>query len=181
MMAKGIPDDLIVIASYSNAAEAEIARAVLEGEGLQSCLADEGLVTNFWLLGNAVGYVKLLVAAGDGERARAILRDADQSRPNDAEDTARSGGAPEDANEIDAVAMVDDEARRAWRAAVLGMLFCPPLLNVYSVYLLLKLSSSEQGMTGRGRRAAVGAALVNLLVFLFIAAAFVAIESSFRL
>lgn len=181
MIAQRIPDDLIVIASYSNAAEAEIARAVLERERLQSCLADEGIVTNFWLLGNAVGYVKLLVAASDGERARAILRDADQSRPEDAEDAARSGGANGDENEIDAIAMVDDEARRAWRAAVLGVLFCPPLLKVYSVYFLLKLSSSEQGMTDRGRRAAVGATLVNLLVFLFLAAAFVATKSSFRL
>jgi hypothetical protein len=158
-------NDLVTIASYPNSAEAEGARLALDAEGIKSCLAGEVLVTNVWLLGNAVGYVKLQVAANDAERAQALLGMTSGEWPSDAEEEA-SAGAEEEA-EPPITADGDEEARRAWRAAIFGVLFCPPLLNLYSVYVLIHLGGSERqlSLSPRGRRHVLYALVVDAIVF----------------
>ncbi|HET6881015.1 MAG TPA: hypothetical protein VFI31_12715 [Pirellulales bacterium] len=137
-----MPNDLVTIASFPNAAEAEVARLALDAEGIKSCLADEGLVTNVWLLGNAVGYVKLQVAVSDAERAQVLLGTSTGEWPSDAEEEAFAGDEEETESPITAAG--DEEARRAWRAAIFGVLFCPPLLNLYSVYVLIPLEAPSR-------------------------------------
>lgn len=66
-------DDLVPIATFVTPAQAAAARCALEAQGIVSFLKDDHLVGMNWLLGNAVGYVKLVVAAADAERARAML------------------------------------------------------------------------------------------------------------
>ncbi len=55
---------------------------------------------------------------------------------------------PEDVDEID-TSVGDDIALRAWRAAALGLVFCPPALQFYSAYLLLSLAFSGLPLSRR--------------------------------
>lgn len=64
--------DLIPVASFVTAAQAAAAKVALEAEGISCFLKDTNVVSMD--LGNAVGYVKLLVAADDAERANELLR-----------------------------------------------------------------------------------------------------------
>jgi hypothetical protein len=85
-------DDLATVGSYQFLAEAEAARSHLEAEGIPAFLADAEVVNMDWLLGNAVGYIKLQVPRGRADAARAVLDAARQSRaervPDDPEDNA---------------------------------------------------------------------------------------------
>jgi hypothetical protein len=123
-----MPGELVTIASYPNAAEAEIARAALESEGIKGYTTDDEVVGAVWLLGNAVGYVKLLVAADDTQRAQAVLRAAGTQSQGDS--LAEASSEAEEDGPADTTNLGDDEARRAWRAAVFGLVFFPPLLIV---------------------------------------------------
>jgi hypothetical protein len=83
-------DDLVTLATYRLAGKAEVARWVLEQEGIRAFVADANLVTNDWFLGNAIGYIKLQVASSQAEAAMAILRAKprllDEAAPAETED-----------------------------------------------------------------------------------------------
>jgi hypothetical protein len=66
-------DELVPIATFVTPAQAAAARCALEAQGIASFLKDDNLVGMNWLLGNAVGYVKLLVSEPDVQRARELL------------------------------------------------------------------------------------------------------------
>lgn len=65
--------DLVVVAQYSFAHEARIAKASLEAAGIEAYIRDENLVQMNWLYSNAVGGVKLQVAPEDVPDALKIL------------------------------------------------------------------------------------------------------------
>lgn len=64
-----MPGDLRVVASFATPVEADVLRMRLEAEGIRSVLADESTVGMNWVLGNAVGGVKVLVIESDLEAA----------------------------------------------------------------------------------------------------------------
>lgn len=66
-------DELITIASYEFVAEAEIAQMVLRENGVDAFLRDQSIIAMDWLLGNAIGYVKLQVPESQAERAVELL------------------------------------------------------------------------------------------------------------
>jgi hypothetical protein len=66
---------LVNVGSFVTVSDAEFALMLLEGEGIQAFLADASIVAMDWLLGNAIGWVKVQVEAADAERAKAILDD----------------------------------------------------------------------------------------------------------
>lgn len=68
-----MPDELLPVATFVRPSEAAAAKTALEAEGILCFFKDENIISMDWLLGNAVGYVKLLVPAADVERARALL------------------------------------------------------------------------------------------------------------
>jgi membrane protease YdiL (CAAX protease family)/predicted RNA-binding Zn-ribbon protein involved in translation (DUF1610 family) len=77
-------EQLVTIATFDLAAQAETPRLLLEQEGIRAFLADDNLVRAIWFLANAVGGTKLQVATADAERARKILEHyqvAKQSSP----------------------------------------------------------------------------------------------------
>lgn len=65
-------NELVPVASFVTAAQAAAAKVALEAEGIDCFLKDENVVSMD--LGNAVGYVKLLVSADDAQRADELLR-----------------------------------------------------------------------------------------------------------
>ncbi|NLW96241.1 MAG: DUF2007 domain-containing protein [Xanthomonadaceae bacterium] len=81
----------IVVASYTDPVQAQIARGLLQAEGIEAHLGDEHLALANWEWRLAIGGAKLRVAAADAPRARKILQalDAgeyaidDEARPAD--------------------------------------------------------------------------------------------------
>jgi hypothetical protein len=68
-----VADDLVTVATFRFVHEAELAKLHLGTESIQSFIMDAETVTMDWLLGNAIGNIKLQVAAADADRAEAIL------------------------------------------------------------------------------------------------------------
>ncbi len=70
----------VTIAQYPFRTAAEAARLRLLSEGIPAFLSDAETVDMNWLLGNALGWIKLQVPSADAERAAAILRTVEQRR-----------------------------------------------------------------------------------------------------
>ena len=69
-----------VIGNFLHRVDADIARGALEAEGIEATVAADdaaGTRPHLWMSG-----VKLWVRAEDAERAKAILREAEQSTPD---------------------------------------------------------------------------------------------------
>jgi hypothetical protein len=66
----------LVVATFTLPTEAEMARELLESNGIDALVRDAGLVGVHPWLSNAVGGVKLVVSSDDAELAREILEDA---------------------------------------------------------------------------------------------------------
>lgn len=66
---------LITIARYTYPYEAQIARALLDSEGIDAFIADEQTINMQWLYSDALGGVRLQVAQEDVMRAQRILQD----------------------------------------------------------------------------------------------------------
>lgn len=65
--------DWVTIARYDFPYEAQIGRARLQAEGIQTFIADEYTINMQWLYANALGGVKLQVKARDASWAAEIL------------------------------------------------------------------------------------------------------------
>lgn len=74
--------------------------------------------------------------AANPYRSPLTPHDAQQKPPTSAEAIDTSEG--------------DEMAYRAWRAAALGVFFCPPLFHFYSGYLLLALAFSDRPLSRKG-------------------------------
>jgi hypothetical protein len=87
-------------------------------------------------------------------------------------DTDREVGAfdmaPDDP--ADTVASIqcnpDALAARAWRASFLGMIVLPPLLNLYSIWLLIRLAGLHDEPSPAGLRRVYGAIIINGFVLI---------------
>jgi hypothetical protein len=66
-------DDLVTVQTFPTLPAAEAARLHLEAAGIQVFLADAETVNMDWLLGNAIGYIKLQVHRSQAEAAREAL------------------------------------------------------------------------------------------------------------
>jgi hypothetical protein len=138
-----------------------MARELLESNGIEARLRDEAIVGIHPWLSNAVGGVKLVVPSREAERARAILGDTNRSRPSPVED---ADPAPERRSEADVL------AARALNAAGIGLLMFPPVLQLWSAWLLLRVSTSSAPLGQSGRKHALTALAIDLLVFGAVAA-----------
>jgi hypothetical protein len=65
--------DLVVIRSYWNLMEAELARGLLDSAGIEAFLFDDNMVRLDWFNANALGGVKLRVDASNVEAANRVL------------------------------------------------------------------------------------------------------------
>lgn len=66
---------LVTIARYTYPYEAQIARALLDSEGIDAFIADEQTINMQWLYSDALGGVRLQVAAEDAEWAVRVLNE----------------------------------------------------------------------------------------------------------
>ena len=68
-----VDDDLVVVARFPLAFEAQIAQARLEASGIPAFLENANVVNADWLLSNAVGGVALLVPNSMALEAATVL------------------------------------------------------------------------------------------------------------
>ena len=73
-------DEPVTVAHYPFRTAAEAARLRLEAEDIPAFLSDAEVMDMNWLLGNALGWIKLQVPAADAERAAEILRPVEERR-----------------------------------------------------------------------------------------------------
>ncbi|MCP4189726.1 MAG: hypothetical protein GY768_03770 [Planctomycetaceae bacterium] len=57
----------------------------------------------------------------------------------------------------------DEMVMRAWRAAIMGLFICPPLLNIYSMCLLVRVGWGAAKTSPKASRRFYAAMVVNLL------------------
>jgi hypothetical protein len=67
-------DDLETIATFNQGMEAELAKASLEREGIQSFVADQCFATFYGSV--QAGGIKLMVRSSEAQRARTVLEAA---------------------------------------------------------------------------------------------------------
>jgi ribosomal protein L37AE/L43A len=72
--------ELQTIAAYQYVAEAELLQSKLEAEGIDAYLENGNLIAMDWLMSNAVGGVKVQVAAKDVAAAQRIVAEVESSR-----------------------------------------------------------------------------------------------------
>ena len=95
--------NLVTVATFDKPAKARLAQNALEAAGIKAAVTDETVVAMDWLLGAAVGWVKVQVMEEDAERAVAVLEEAlgAGTDPVDPEALAAEAeaAAPEDGSE----------------------------------------------------------------------------------
>jgi hypothetical protein len=173
------PHELVTVAMFGSVGEAEVARMTLEADGVKCYLADAETVNMMWFASNAVGGVKLQVAAEDAPRAQRLLA---QHRPRDRgrnvddyglEKPQRGSPDTGEADEADdepvqAGVSADVLVSRAWRAAIIGLVLCPPVLHIWSLCLLAQAVTQQAPVSEQYRGKMTGAAVIDVAALLLI-------------
>jgi hypothetical protein len=64
---------MVVVSAFTSVHEAHLAQSVLQAAGIEATVADEHLVSMYWLYSNAIGGVKVLVPEAQAQDARDVL------------------------------------------------------------------------------------------------------------
>lgn len=139
--------ELVTVATFANAIEAELAQQLLEAEDIIAFVKDAAIVNIAWHFTVAVGWVKLQVLPQDTETALSILADAKQEAQIITElsteaSTTEYSNLMEEEERLPTLSWTDLTIDSAFRAAVLSLIFLP--LQLYSLWLLLRLLVSGQ-------------------------------------
>jgi hypothetical protein len=155
-----------------NTAEAMLTVNRLQDAGIESFVADDNIVSTDFLLGGAIGWIKVQVREADIDRALELL--ATREAPINADDVPwdqpsegeleEEEGTPEENREV---AIADRNApeepeipqtegerivERAYRIAMMGMLLFPPLPHFYSFALLMRIAFGREQLPERANR-----------------------------
>jgi hypothetical protein len=170
-----VETEAVTIARFVDPVAASLAKNCLEDAGIKAFLADNRTVSVFWQLSNLLGGIKLQVAEPNAARAVTVLeeqhhrpaeedaelvQEAIATKPvlGDGDDDLAPEDGHEDEPELEPTGRESD-AERAFRGAVYGLLFAP--LQFYASFLLMVILCSSEALTGRARRRAYVAAVIN--------------------
>jgi hypothetical protein len=145
----------VEVAAFRGLDEAEVARGMLESEGIETHLSNEHLVAANWTLSQATGGVKLVVAAEHASRARQVLSTLEDRAIED--DGAQTPEA-------------DLLIERAWKAALIGFVALPPLLHLWAFWLLRRAYALGGPGDARARRLVTRVVIVSGCAIAFYAA-----------
>jgi hypothetical protein len=168
-----MPRELVTVASFANGFEANLAKGLLESNGVQAFLDNENTLNWSWPLAVAVGGVKLQVADDDAYLAKEIL---DSVRRNGAS-TVESDETCDGSQSHDSALIQDgmdeslldedlpltkreQDADRAFRGAFLGVFFFP--IQFYVLWLVIKIIDSEDRLSPAKRTRVIVAAALGL-------------------
>jgi hypothetical protein len=159
-------DELRTVATFANAADAALARNALEAAGIRTALADHYTLTTDPLLHGAVGFIKVQVREADLAHAADVLADRGPAvTPADTgPDAEPSADGDAEADDFPPESEGERLVRYAYRAAVMGILACPPLLHLYSLYLLLRVAVAHGDLPPAANRRFYAAFLIDLAV-----------------
>jgi hypothetical protein len=183
-----MPTHLVTVAAFDTAVEADLAKNHLEAEGIPACLADDAAVGWFWAMSNAVGGVKVQVAEENREWAVAILEarrekaeaqhpppengpteaEADLASEVDRAEPSEAGLVAQPDDDFPEPSVGDDLAKYALRAAILGLLLCPPLLHIYSVWLLLRMALFHGDVSADSMRKGIAALIIDTMAIVVV-------------
>lgn len=151
-------DELVTIATFTNSIDASLAQQQLKAAGINCLVADEATTNFAWHLSIAVGWIKLKVLRRDVDNAIDILTASDiQFQPFDDTD---------DDDEFEKLSPADEILERAFRAAVIGLIFFP--LQIYSLWLLATLLFSGWKISRNRYLKAIITIILDLLIILII-------------
>jgi hypothetical protein len=159
-------NELVTIATFDNSVLANVARNKLESEGIRAFLENERTLETQWLWSNAAGGIRLRVADSDAEWALKCLEETASFQPPEGTSAEPGADEPEQAlvdaddDEIDDPNLREQDAARAFKAAVLGLLFCP--LQFYAFWLVLKVFLSNEPLRPRYWWFALAAAVFSI-------------------
>ncbi|BAY66298.1 hypothetical protein NIES22_64120 [Calothrix brevissima NIES-22] len=157
-------NNFVTVATYNNSLEANLAKQLLETEGISCYLANESTVDLAWHLTVAVGWIKLQVHEQDAAQAKFILGSSNlevESAAEGAETTTQDT----DDDDIIQVSWADQTADRAFKVAVIGLLLIFLPFQLYSLWLLLRLlvSRTRDRISQNRQWKVITALLINLL------------------
>jgi hypothetical protein len=179
--------NLVTVATFDQPPKARLAQNALEAAGIKATVADENTIAMDWLLGAAIGWVKVQVLEEDAERAVAVLEEtlgkeepvseeelaaeAESTAPEEDEPAAEPtvppahvksvADAPVEEGAEPPLSERDEYARRFFPSAVFGLVFAP--LWFYAVYLFLNAAFGEGPLSTRGRnKLLIGGSLLPL-------------------
>lgn len=157
-------NNFVTVATYNNSLEANLAKQLLEAEGISCYLANESTVDLAWHLTVAVGWIKLQVHESDVAQAKFILGSSNLDLEPAAEGEETT---PEDTDDDDIikVSWADETADRAFKVAVIGLILIFLPFQLYSLWLLLRLllSRTRDRISQNRRWKIIVALLINLL------------------
>jgi hypothetical protein len=154
-------EELMTVATLPSPAEASIARSCLEAAGIPAFLAAEVAAVGLgWSPANAPGGVKLQVSTRQYEQAIAALADSQQSDMQALEQAALESGVDESEQLKPPPTSREQRVDRALRIAVVGLLLFPPL-EVYVLWLLIKVFLSDERLSARRRRSGLVALAIS--------------------
>ena len=157
---------LVTIATFDKPPQARLAQNALEAAGIKSAVADETTVAMDWLLGAAVGWVKVQVMEEDADRAVTVLEEALGTGDDPVDQAALAAAAeaapaeegsepppaapgPSDEGPETPLSERDEYARRFFLASIFGLVIAP--LWFYAVYLFLNAAFGEGSLGDRSR------------------------------
>ncbi len=164
---------LTTVATYFEPIQADLARSRLGDEGIPAFIQGGEFASMAWHLTIANQGVKVQVPTEDAERALAILSETspaggqehgDEHWPQTGEETGLIDDREIEAEPLQTIR--EQNADRAFRGAVIGVLFMP--LQLYVFWLLLKVFVSEESLSRRSRTRAFVAAAINLPLMLLL-------------
>ncbi|UKP00469.1 putative signal transducing protein [Nostoc sp. UHCC 0870] len=149
-------NNFITVSTFSNYIDANLAKQLLESQGIQCYLANESTVNMAWHLTVAVGWIKLQVNQTDLEQAKKVL----VSSAFEIEDSADEWLQDDD---IEKISWADETADRAFRTSVIGLMLLFLPIQIYSLWLLVRLLVSLRQISANRRIKVIVALLLDLL------------------
>jgi hypothetical protein len=121
-------EKLVSLGRFNSLIEANLALACLEGEGIVAQLGSDSTANWLNYMGPTITGPEIWVREEDADRSREILEEVRQQHQTDADD----------GEEEDDVPTATPPMVRSFRAAVIGVILLPPLLNFYSAWLIVR-------------------------------------------
>ncbi|HIK04854.1 MAG TPA: DUF2007 domain-containing protein [Trichormus sp. M33_DOE_039] len=153
-------NNFVTIATFGNYVDANLAKQLLESQGIQCYLANESTVNMAWHLTVAVGWIQLQVSQADIEQAKIVLVSSEFETAVSGEEPLTNDEADDD---IEKLSWVDETADRAFRTAIIGLLLIFLPIQLYSLWLLIRLLVSRRRISPNRRIKVIFALLLDLL------------------
>ncbi|MCF4970345.1 putative signal transducing protein [Nostoc sp. CMAA1605] len=153
-------NSLVTIATFSNYVDANLAKQLLESQGIHCYLANESTVNMAWHLTVAVGWIQLQVSPTDIEPAKTVLVSSDFETAVAGDETI-----PDDVDndDFEKISWADETADRAFRTAIIGLILIFLPIQLYSLWLLIRLLVSRRRISPNRRIKVISALILDLL------------------